>query len=561
MTTRLGIELSPFAFRFVELDAPRRWRQRDGDTRVLSFASTQGPLSVSIGSPETAARLAAFRGQHVSVVLWGSRAVHQQVEVLSAPYDRMRLEVASHLRGSGWSTGATLFDIAPVQSVPTYPTHRVVLVAAAPAAEVTAAIAPLLSAGLNVRSVLTPAGALQSLSRLKSAAAGAHPADGIEACVALEETATCLAVVQGGNLVAARDLPWGFLDEFSDFRLARERGAIAGRLADELREFLGSLGVDRRALSQAWVTGGMPELRSMAATLTALIDVEVDTLDSLFGIDDTRLPGPGDEFREQIADLRLAWAAAADRRPSLDLFRERRRRRAGAYLSRAAVVAGTAAGLGVGWLVQRTLPSVEPVHRTARPAPARAVRKAPELDALASRATVPADAVLVDGNPPALPSSSPDQAVEFADPLASGPRRPWESAPPVVPRVVAVAAAAPPQAPRQPILREAQAEMPREAAAPAGPPKQVEAAAARRPSREPSQPRQPAVDEAPLPFDAALETILYGRDRTLAIVDGRIIEPGDELRGARVVEITASAVLLRDAQGRLRKLSLGAKGR
>jgi hypothetical protein len=64
-----------------------------------------------------------------------------------------------------------------------------------------------------------------------------------------------------------------------------------------------------------------------------------------------------------------------------------------------------------------------------------------------------------------------------------------------------------------------------------------------------------------LPFDAVLGTILYGADRKLAIVDGTIVEEGDMLRGATIVEITSSAVTLRDAQGRMRRLTLGSVNR
>src|SRR5262249_10570566 len=59
-------------------------------------------------------------------------------------------------------------------------------------------------------------------------------------------------------------------------------------------------------------------------------------------------------------------------------------------------------------------------------------------------------------------------------------------------------------------------------------------------------------------FEASLGTILYAPDRKLAIVDGRIVGVGDEIRGARVTEITPDAVMLRDAQGRLRRLALAA---
>ena len=67
--------------------------------------------------------------------------------------------------------------------------------------------------------------------------------------------------------------------------------------------------------------------------------------------------------------------------------------------------------------------------------------------------------------------------------------------------------------------------------------------------------------EVALPFDAVLGTILYSADRKLAIVDNRIVGVGDQVRGARVIEITASAVMLRDEQGRLRRLALGSGGR
>jgi hypothetical protein len=54
---------------------------------------------------------------------------------------------------------------------------------------------------------------------------------------------------------------------------------------------------------------------------------------------------------------------------------------------------------------------------------------------------------------------------------------------------------------------------------------------------------------------------LYSPDRKLAIVNGRIVGPGDQVNGARIVDITATTVLLRDARGRLRNLTVGANGK
>lgn len=73
----------------------------------------------------------------------------------------------------------------------------------------------------------------------------------------------------------------------------------------------------------------------------------------------------------------------------------------------------------------------------------------------------------------------------------------------------------------------------------------------------PRAPRAAQAADDTAPFQVSLETILSGPDRALAIINGRIVQAGDTVRGARVVEITASAVLLRESQGRLRRLVLG----
>jgi hypothetical protein len=65
-----------------------------------------------------------------------------------------------------------------------------------------------------------------------------------------------------------------------------------------------------------------------------------------------------------------------------------------------------------------------------------------------------------------------------------------------------------------------------------------------------------STEQASIPFEGSLGTILYGSDRKLAIVDGRIVQVGDDVRGARLIDILPDAVLFRDVQGRVRKLSL-----
>jgi hypothetical protein len=78
----------------------------------------------------------------------------------------------------------------------------------------------------------------------------------------------------------------------------------------------------------------------------------------------------------------------------------------------------------------------------------------------------------------------------------------------------------------------------------------------RAPARLPAPPPKVA-----LTFEAVVGTILYSPDRKLAIIDGHIVGPGDEVRGARIIDITAGTVTLRDGQGRMRRLTVSAGAR
>ena len=74
------------------------------------------------------------------------------------------------------------------------------LLASAPADEVAALLRPLVEAGIRIDHVLTPAAALVSLARTRRSLARSGA---LEAYVALDETAACVALVQNGVLVAA----------------------------------------------------------------------------------------------------------------------------------------------------------------------------------------------------------------------------------------------------------------------------------------------------------------------------------------------------------------------
>ncbi len=610
MATRLGIELSPAACRIVEIEGGPAFRRRQRDTRVVSFSVL--PPS----GPETRAKLASLRERSAAVIVWGATSEHRQVMVTSGSHESMRAEAIDALTAAGLQTHGLLVDIAPPAGAPGRGARRPVLVALASATEVSAALRPLRNAGIRLRTVATPAVALGSLARLRRALSVPGT---IEAYVALESTDTCLALVRDGALVAARERAWGYVDHTLPLSTPRRLGEVASRLADDIGEFVTTTGGSAANLGQVCVCGGLPELRSMTAPLVERLDVEVEPLDSLFGIDVTRLPEPADEFRERGAELRLAWAVAADWPPAVNLLRAPRRQVSETTLARAAVAAGIAAGLVLGWRVQQSAwwqsTASKPTARTASSA-ARGRASAPPP---AARATAP-----VAASKPALPTASPVAVSKSpvatappiavtktpppiaAPPLGVNETAPSTSAPPLVanrsPATTAPTAAGSRSVPASSSLSRPPAATPPQAAvngppparprpAPeasavpivlppvvppvtAAPPRQSEPGARQEPSvrrASGTQPpestrgrqgspqaraRRPAPSEVPLPFDAVLGTILYSPDRRLAIIDGRIVGPGDDVRGARVVDITPDAVLLRDAQGRLRRLPL-----
>lgn len=632
MGARVGIELSPVACRLVELEGPDVVTGRPPATRVRSYAVL--PPS----GPETDRRFASIGRRPVAVVVWGVRSDHRQVVVSNGSYEKMRAEALASTRAAGVDTRGAIADIAAASTAIKGANRQPVVLALAHADDVSAAVRPLVEARVRIRSVITPADALLGLARSRQAFA---VPGGIEVYVALDGTVTCVALVRDGSLLGARELPWGYEDAAGvpavphDAAVFPRRDDLAARLVDELAEFLATVGAESDAVTQVSICGGLPDLRTMTVPLMERLDVEVETLDSLFGIDVEHLPEPPDEFRERAAELRLAWAAAADWRGPINLMRYRSRRNRRVALARAAVVAGVAAGLGAGWAIQQSewwqSATPEPIARSTPPPIVPLTPPAPARANRASRQETPAVAVSKSPSAPstvavappstgsrgstastataapkpavtspavALPPSVartpvPAAPVARATPSVATPRQPTPAVPgpsPVTPPVarvtppVAPAPARPtPVAPARPTPVAPAGptpEAPARGATPVTPARQpppaarppVAAPVVRPPvPREEPAPAPPAVtvppvirrpaEPPPVPFDAVLGTILYSPGRKFAIVNGRIVGPGDVVNGARIVDITPTTVLLRDAQGRTRSLTLATVGR
>ncbi len=67
--------------------------------------------------------------------------------------------------------------------------------------------------------------------------------------------------------------------------------------------------------------------------------------------------------------------------------------------------------------------------------------------------------------------------------------------------------------------------------------------------------QRPSPAQAPRAWK--VRCILLSDDRRLALVDTRIVGPGDRLDGLTVAEVAADRVVLRDTAGRRRTLPVG----
>ena len=183
---------------------------------------------------ETRVRLARLRGREAAVVVWGMRGDHRQAIVSVDRYDAMRREAITSLQCAGIDTRGVLTDIAPAGPRPKDGARRPVVMAWRRRMTSPLRCGPWWRPGFRIKSVVTPATALGSLARLRR---GGAATGGIEAYVALEETTTCVALVREHVLVAAQELPWGYLYQHEPFAEPIPREEIATRLAGELTAF------------------------------------------------------------------------------------------------------------------------------------------------------------------------------------------------------------------------------------------------------------------------------------------------------------------------------------
>ena len=329
MANRVGIELLPYVCRIVEIREKTvlfgRSRTRIGETRVHSFRDI--PYNPSSPAKLTADLRQALKGRgalarHARVALWGLKSTHLGLLLPPAAEGdllalaRRESRVAEGNQPPVAKTSPFWSDGISVGEVREGGRREVGYVSANPE-DVKARLQPFIAAGFEIDAVVTPALAHSVLVRQRWSTSP----DQVTAVVSIDAKATAITVLRGTVVLFARELPWGFdAAPAGHAGVAYDSAATAAKLASELKRSLVFIKQSRQVdVSHVLVCGDIPDLRSLTAPLMRELNVEVETLDGLEGLDVARLPEPIDAFRAKVAALRTAIGIAAETTLPIDL--------------------------------------------------------------------------------------------------------------------------------------------------------------------------------------------------------------------------------------------------
>lgn len=282
--------------------------------RVHQFASLD---EVESSLALTAALKALLQNEsfprRACVNLWRLQSSHQYRRLPAAPEPQLR--IAAHEYGASvlgmHAEDVTVSTVAgAVQQDSPYSRKTEVSFFAASTRDIRDLLKPILDAGFTVDAVTTPCGALWSQARLRRPSVPGEP----HAYVALGATQSAFGIFADGLLLYGRDLDWGFTAAQAGVRSVLDRETIASRLSLELRRsFLYVKQFWEPDVSQVVLCGEMPEIRSLTGPLIDRLNVEVETLDTLDGLDPETLPVG---FADRVSSFRLASAIAAEPPPA-----------------------------------------------------------------------------------------------------------------------------------------------------------------------------------------------------------------------------------------------------
>mgnify|MGYP001036218079 CR=1 FL=1 len=324
MARRVGIELSPLRCVIVDVEAPRdRSRQT---ARIRTFRTIPWSSENTEGFVRTLRLLRASEmlPKRASVALWGVRsATHVTTLAAGRDADLRALALGEAQRAvvlpdETETANAVLLDDSTSQ---TPGAKRDAAVVVASAADVRSRLAPLVAAGFTIETAVTVPMALASMSRLLHR----HSGNTVQAYVAVNADATAIGVVRNGLLVSSREAPLGFKVSVSRWGAPQQDESpvdmdFASRLGEELkRTFLVLKQQMMLDVERVYICGEFPALRTLTAPLMHVLDLQVETLDSMDGL--SPVANRSDiHLRYRAGELRVAWAVATDRRSTANLL-------------------------------------------------------------------------------------------------------------------------------------------------------------------------------------------------------------------------------------------------
>jgi len=311
---RTGIDLSSTRCILADAEAPaaeRRTGERRG-FRVHRYASLSSVESSQALTAELKALLERKEfPRRAWINLWDVRSSHQYLLLPSAAADELESKARRHAASilgmnDGDLTVGTVIGSTRAEAGQ-HPKTEVSFFAAG-THEIRQRLRPFIEAGFTIEGVTTPCGALWSQAKLRKLTLPGE----VHAHVALGPAQSALGIFSNGALLYARDINWGY-GAHATGATASHRQDLARRLSTELRHsFLYLKQYWEDDVSQVLLSGDMPEIRSLTAPMIELLNIEVETLDTLEGIDASRLP---EGFAWQAATFRLATSIAADPPP------------------------------------------------------------------------------------------------------------------------------------------------------------------------------------------------------------------------------------------------------
>jgi Tfp pilus assembly PilM family ATPase len=306
---RTGIDLS--SSRCDVVDAEWTEGRRTGEPaafRVHRFASIthfDNPKTLTAELKALAAQESFSRRAWVN--LWDVRSSHQYLLLPMAPESELESRARHHgasVLGMSETDITVSTMIGGTRAEPGHDPKREVSFFAARSADIRALLRPIADAGFLIEGVTTPCGALWSQARLRRPSLPGE----VHAHVALGASQSALGIFADGFLLYARDLDWGYAAQLASRGAAQDRESLANRLSTELRwSFLYLKQYWEQDVSQVLLCGDMPEVRQLTAPLIERLNIEVETLDTLEGIDAGSLP---EGFAERASTLRLASSIA-----------------------------------------------------------------------------------------------------------------------------------------------------------------------------------------------------------------------------------------------------------